>query len=204
MGGYGYMRDYKVEQNYRDARLLTIGEGASEILRFAIARNLLDQDRGDLEDVLPHLDSLEVAAGPGQGSMGSLWGTGWRTLQLASESVRMVREAILQGGERTGLVSSRQCEAARVADLATRLWISIQVVLTGARLVDRGSASQKHLRLVKNFLIHSSIEICHRASELLLTLGLTDATLCRNYIEALQIGAAVNPLCPVPLNVEHS
>jgi len=204
MGGYGYMRDYKVEQNYRDARLLTIGEGASEILRFAIARNLLDQDRGDVEDVLPHLDSLEVAARPGQGSMGSLWGPGWRALQLASESVRLVREAILQGGERTGLVSSRQCEAARVADLATRLWISIQVVLTGARLVDRGSASQKHLRLVKDFLIHSSIEICHRAPELLLTLGLTDATLCRNYIEALQIGAAVNPLCPVPLSVEHS
>jgi alkylation response protein AidB-like acyl-CoA dehydrogenase len=207
MGGYGYMRDYKVEQNYRDARLLTIGEGASEILRFAIARNLLDQDRGDLGDVLPHPDSLEVAAGPGRGSMGSLWGPGWRALQLASESVRLVREAIMQGGERTGLVSSRQCDAVRFADLATMLWISIQLVLTGARLVDRGSASQKHMRLVKNFLIHSSIEICHRASELLRTLGLTDATLCRNYIEALQIGAAANPSyppCPMPLSVEHS
>src|SRR5208337_3715843 len=74
MGGYGYMRDYKVEQNYRDARLLTIGEGASEILRFAIARNLLDQDRGDLADVLPRLDSLEVAARRDPGSMVSLMG----------------------------------------------------------------------------------------------------------------------------------
>ena len=46
LGGYGYMRDYKVEQNYRDARLLTIGEGASEILRFAIARNLFAPNCG--------------------------------------------------------------------------------------------------------------------------------------------------------------
>ncbi len=97
MGGYGYMRDYKVEQNYRDARLLTIGEGASEILRFAIARNLLDQDRGDIGDVLPHLDNLEVAAGPDRGSMSSLWGPGWRVLQLASESVRLVREEVRPG-----------------------------------------------------------------------------------------------------------
>ena len=44
LGGYGYMRDYKVEQNYRDARLLTIGEGASEILRLAIARSLFAPD----------------------------------------------------------------------------------------------------------------------------------------------------------------
>lgn len=207
MGGYGYMRDYNVEQNYRDARLLTIGEGASEILRFAIAKNLLDQDRGDMGDVLPHLDSLEVAAGRDRGSMGSLWGPGWRALQLASESVRFVREEVRQECQRTDLVSNRQCEAVRFADLATMLWISIQLVLTGARLVDRGSASQKHMRLVKNFLIHSSIEICHRASELLRELGLTDARLCRNYIEALQIGAALNPPyppCPMPLSVEHS
>ena len=40
LGGYGYMTDYKVEQNYRDLRLLTIGEGASEILRLAIAGHL--------------------------------------------------------------------------------------------------------------------------------------------------------------------
>ena len=129
MGGYGYMRDYKVEQNYRDARLLTIGEGASEILRFAIARNLLDQDRGDMGGVLPHLDSLEVAAGLDRGSIGSLWGPGWRALQLASESVRFVREQVRQACERTDLVSSRQCDAVRFADLATLLWVSFQVVL---------------------------------------------------------------------------
>ena len=204
MGGYGYMRDYKAEQNYRDARLLTIGEGASEILRFAIARNLLDQDRGNMADVLPHLDSLEVAAGPDRGSMSSLWGPGWQALKFASESVRLVREEIVQGGRQEEWVSSRQSEAARFADLATTLWISIQAVLAASRIVDHGSASPKDIRLATEFLIHSSIEICHQASELFRMLGLADPRLCRNYIETLEIGAAANRPCPTPLIVEHS
>ncbi len=40
-GGYGYSRGYPVERIYRDARLMTIGEGTSEIQRMVIARSLL-------------------------------------------------------------------------------------------------------------------------------------------------------------------
>lgn len=39
-GGYGYMREYQVERFFRDARLLEIGEGTSEILRTVIAREI--------------------------------------------------------------------------------------------------------------------------------------------------------------------
>jgi len=39
-GGYGLMREYKVERFYRDQKLLEIGEGTSEIQRIVIARNL--------------------------------------------------------------------------------------------------------------------------------------------------------------------
>ncbi|MBT3338915.1 MAG: acyl-CoA dehydrogenase [Anaerolineae bacterium] len=40
-GGYGYSREYPVERIYCDARLMTIGEGTSEIQRLVIARNIL-------------------------------------------------------------------------------------------------------------------------------------------------------------------
>ena len=40
-GGYGYSREYPVERIYRDARLMTIGEGTSEVQRLVIARPVL-------------------------------------------------------------------------------------------------------------------------------------------------------------------
>lgn len=42
-GGYGYSREFPVERIYRDARLMTIGEGTSEIQRMVIARQLTHQ-----------------------------------------------------------------------------------------------------------------------------------------------------------------
>lgn len=40
-GGYGYMREYEVERLMRDAKLLVIGEGTSEIQRMVISRQLM-------------------------------------------------------------------------------------------------------------------------------------------------------------------
>lgn len=40
-GGYGFTKDYPVEKFYRDVKLLTIGEGTSEVQRIVIARSLL-------------------------------------------------------------------------------------------------------------------------------------------------------------------
>jgi short/branched chain acyl-CoA dehydrogenase len=45
-GGYGLMKDFRVERLYRDQRLLEIGEGTSEILRIVIARNIGVAGRG--------------------------------------------------------------------------------------------------------------------------------------------------------------
>jgi acyl-CoA dehydrogenase len=42
-GGYGYTREYPVEKLMRDAKLLQIYEGTSQIQRMVIARNLLAQ-----------------------------------------------------------------------------------------------------------------------------------------------------------------
>jgi alkylation response protein AidB-like acyl-CoA dehydrogenase len=43
LGGYGYLRDYPVERILRDARLMEIGEGTSEVQRIVIARDLVQQ-----------------------------------------------------------------------------------------------------------------------------------------------------------------
>lgn len=43
-GGYGYSREYPVERIYRDTRLMTIGEGTSEIQRLVIARHVLENN----------------------------------------------------------------------------------------------------------------------------------------------------------------
>ncbi|HEV8655318.1 MAG TPA: acyl-CoA dehydrogenase family protein [Candidatus Limnocylindria bacterium] len=43
LGGYGYLRDYPVERIVRDARLMEIGEGTSEVQRIVIARDLAQQ-----------------------------------------------------------------------------------------------------------------------------------------------------------------
>ena len=40
-GGYGFTREFMVERIYRDVKLMTIGEGTSEIQRLVIARELL-------------------------------------------------------------------------------------------------------------------------------------------------------------------
>jgi alkylation response protein AidB-like acyl-CoA dehydrogenase len=42
-GSYGYSQEYPVERIYRDQRLMTIGEGTSEIQRIVIARQVLKE-----------------------------------------------------------------------------------------------------------------------------------------------------------------
>ena len=39
-GGYGYIEETPVCRHYRDAKILEIGEGTSEIMRVLIARDL--------------------------------------------------------------------------------------------------------------------------------------------------------------------
>lgn len=42
-GGFGYSREFEVERMYRDTRLMSIGEGTSEILRMVIGRYLMNE-----------------------------------------------------------------------------------------------------------------------------------------------------------------
>lgn len=42
-GGFGYSSEFEVERMYRDTRLMSIGEGTSEILRMVIGRYIMDE-----------------------------------------------------------------------------------------------------------------------------------------------------------------
>ena len=42
LGGNGYSREYPVERYYRDAKLLEIGEGTSEVQRLVISKKVLE------------------------------------------------------------------------------------------------------------------------------------------------------------------
>jgi alkylation response protein AidB-like acyl-CoA dehydrogenase len=44
-GGYGYSKEYEIERLYRDAPLLLIGEGTSEIQRMVIGRKLIQRHK---------------------------------------------------------------------------------------------------------------------------------------------------------------
>jgi acyl-CoA dehydrogenase len=45
-GGYGFIKDYRAEKFYRDAKICTIGEGTSEVQRLVIARQVLKSYAG--------------------------------------------------------------------------------------------------------------------------------------------------------------
>lgn len=47
-GGYGYVREYDVERYFRDAKVLEIGEGTSEIQRLVITREIIKDIVGEL------------------------------------------------------------------------------------------------------------------------------------------------------------
>ena len=44
-GGYGYSKEYEIERLYRDAPLLLIGEGTSEIQRMVIGKKVLQRNK---------------------------------------------------------------------------------------------------------------------------------------------------------------
>ena len=40
-GGYGFIKDYPIERIYRDARIMSIYEGTSEVQKMVISSNIL-------------------------------------------------------------------------------------------------------------------------------------------------------------------
>lgn len=41
-GGYGYLKDYSIQQNWRDSRVHMILEGTNQVMRMLVSRNVLN------------------------------------------------------------------------------------------------------------------------------------------------------------------
>jgi len=204
LGGYGYMTDYKVEQNYRDMRMLTIGEGASEILRLAIAGDVVETGLAS-GDLVPSRESLESDAGLARASASSPANPSHQAFQLASRSFRIALEHIKQAEGGADLRSNLQSSAMKLADLSTKLWVAGQVIRSRAQLVDRGTASARILSLAEAFLLNASLEISYEAMELLRAHGLTDSRLLTNYSALLETTARNRSAeSPLLLDAEES
>lgn len=62
MGGYGYMKEYRVERFMRDAKLMEIGAGTNEIQQMIIARGLIGGDGMNLNPMEAGPDSFAQRA----------------------------------------------------------------------------------------------------------------------------------------------
>jgi hypothetical protein len=168
LGGYGYMTDYKVEQNYRDARLLTVGEGTSEILRLAITDSLAKVNFA-AEDFV---SSLEAMPNGMSGAIRSL-----EALSLARDSLRMAIEQIKKQESEGGPPFGHQFTAVQIARMATKLWVAMQAVHGTEVREHEDPFSQAGTALASAFAKDAAIEIAQSAMNLLGTYGHWDERL---------------------------
>jgi alkylation response protein AidB-like acyl-CoA dehydrogenase len=62
LGGYGYLQEYRAEQNYRDARICSIYEGTNGIHAISLATRLLTYKQGVAADAFARFVEAEAAA----------------------------------------------------------------------------------------------------------------------------------------------
>lgn len=171
LGGYGYMTDYKVEQNYRDARLLTIGEGTSEILRLAITASLEKENFRLDELVTP----LEVATPDGDPRPARLNGSSSPAiLSLARDLILMAIDHIAKHESDGGPPLHHQFTEAQIARMTTEWWIAMQTARGVAAQPAEGPFSQAGAALARAFANDAATGISHAALDLLQSYGLWD------------------------------
>ena len=148
MGGSGYMRDYRAEQRFRDARITTIYEGTSQLQVLAAIRGITSgtaekifvdlESRPTASDEERHLrDALGEMRGLLQAAVDQLKKGGADYLDLSARKLVDVAIDILIGyllleqathSERKGIVASRF-----ITQSLSRAKSRIELVLTGER-----------------------------------------------------------------------
>jgi alkylation response protein AidB-like acyl-CoA dehydrogenase len=144
MGGSGYMRDYRAEQLFRDARITTIYEGTSQLQVVAAIRGVTS---GTAEKCFVDLDAREPSG----------------------DAERHLRDAL---GEMRGLLQSGvdlvKKGGTDYLDLSARKLVDVAIdILVGYLLLEQALHSERKQVLARRFILHALPRARARMEEVL-------------------------------------
>lgn len=158
-GGYGFIKEYKIEQMYRDSRINRIFEGTNEVNRLMIPGNLLKaygKGQVDLEELIKQ--AIAEIRAPKVGSIG--------IISREIEAVHAMRRVFLLC---TGLafknygpsMSEEQEVLMKLADIGLHLYAAESAVLRTAKSIARDGEEKHALKvdLTKALIDDSLLEV---------------------------------------------
>jgi alkylation response protein AidB-like acyl-CoA dehydrogenase len=190
LGGYGYMTDYKVEQNYRDARLLTIGEGTSEILRLAITASL-EKENFRLDELVAPLEAARPVGGSRAARSDD--SASAPILSLARDLMLMTIDQIKKHENDGGPPLQHQFTEFQIARMATDWWIATQTVNSAAMASADGPFSEVGAALARAFANDTATGISNAAQDLLRVYGLWNERHAATQSEIYKLAARDGP-----------
>lgn len=166
-GGYGFIKDYKVEQVYRDSRINRIFEGTNEINRLLIPTTLVQQARKGLIS-LPKL-VLQAAKELEQS-------TELKDVSLAreKEAIRTIRNVFLLSMGLTyeafaDRIADEQETVIKLADIAIALYAAESAVLRTEKSIAKNGEEKSSLKvqLTEALIDDTLLEVEMRARKLI-------------------------------------
>ncbi|WP_019415585.1 acyl-CoA dehydrogenase family protein [Paenisporosarcina sp. TG20] len=166
-GGYGFIKEYKVEQMYRDSRINRIFEGTNEINRLLIPSNFL---KGAAKGIIPLRELVEKAVAEIKAPNNELSGILAREIE-ALNAIRRV--FLLCAGSALQAFGTKLAEEQetlmRLADIAITLYASESAVLRAAKAVEENGEDfeQLKIKLAKALVNDALLEVEMIARKLL-------------------------------------
>ena len=174
-GGYGYMREYEVENLYRDARINRIFEGTNEINRLAIAKGLLKK-----EDSNQDFTNLIVKESP----MLALERE-YQYLFQARQLFKLVLATITEPLK--GAIEKEQEYLRLLADMYSKIFVMESALLRTEKAVSKNGKSQEEGKvLITEVLCEESYQSVKSAAISFVSGAVTDENERENVIKDIQ------------------
>lgn len=168
-GGYGYMREYEVENLYRDARINRIFEGTNEINRLSIAKELLKK-YSEEPDVPTTVKELQ------------------NTQQYLIQSKRLLNEVMqmLQTEIKTCMSDEQECHRV-LADMYREAYIMQASFYRTAKAIEKNGVANEKLKMaIVDVLCEEGFQRVKQNAVLLSACLLTDEAARKKSIEKIE------------------